>query len=85
MLDETEWEQIHILFRKAFDAKGTPLNERFQPVSKLYKEITGMAESNPNAIMHHRISLYGDPCGNCGKPLRTPQAAFCAACGWRPN
>ena len=47
----------------------------------VYQELTGFAETNPDAIWHHRISIYGPPCHSCGKPLRTPQATFCAACG----
>jgi len=46
-----------------------------------YNRLTGFRETNPNAVWHHRISLYGPPCGSCGKPLRTPVATFCAACG----
>lgn len=45
-----------------------------------YKRITGYHETNPMAIWHHRIGLYGPPCAHCGKPLRTPQAKRCGAC-----
>ncbi len=61
------------------------INERFRPVREKYTELTGFEETNHNAIMHHRISIYGELCKNCGKPLRTPQAAFCAACGTIPK
>ena len=47
----------------------------------LYFRLTGVRETNVNAIYHHRLSLYGPPCAWCGKPLRTPKAKFCAACG----
>ena len=47
----------------------------------MYEELTGLRETNLNAIWHHRVSLYGPPCKSCGKPLRTPKASFCAACG----
>ena len=46
-----------------------------------YRELTGFNETNINALWHHYISLYGPPCISCGKPLRTPKATFCAACG----
>jgi hypothetical protein len=47
-----------------------------------YGMFTGVAETNPNAVWHHVASLYGPPCPACGKPLRTPRARLCAACGW---
>lgn len=45
-----------------------------------YERITGFKETNPNALFHHRLSIYGPPCHACGKPLRTPQARHCAMC-----
>jgi hypothetical protein len=45
-----------------------------------YERITGIKETNPNTLLHHRLSLYGAPCHACGKPLRTPVANYCAAC-----
>lgn len=45
-----------------------------------YERITGFPETNRVAISHHLIFLYGPPCSNCGKPLRTPQAKLCGAC-----
>ena len=48
---------------------------------RLYQDMTGFRETNPDALWHHRLSLYGPPCKACGKPLRTPQAKLCAACG----
>lgn len=49
-----------------------------------YTLFTGVAEENPNAVWHHVASLYGPPCPHCAKPLRTPAARWCAACGeWR--
>ncbi|HLM59680.1 MAG TPA: hypothetical protein VK308_02640, partial [Pyrinomonadaceae bacterium] len=93
MLDEDEFAVVNELFSSAFGMtkefrlehnlpfNECPIDERFRPVREAYEQMTGVFESNHNVIMHHRISLYGEPCENCGKPLRTPQAAFCAACG----
>ena len=50
-----------------------------------YKQTTGVEERNLNTHLHHRISEVGAPCPTCGKPFRTPQARFCAACGFRPT
>lgn len=47
----------------------------------LYAKMTGFSETNPDALFHHRLSIYGPPCGTCHKPLRTPEASICAACG----
>lgn len=50
-------------------------------ILRRYLELTGFEETNPNAVWHHVASHYGAPCSSCGKPLRTPRARMCAACG----
>ncbi len=59
------------------------VNARFEPMRRLYSEMTGLAESNHLAILHHRISLCGPPCSQCGKVLRTPKSRQCIECGHR--
>lgn len=93
MLDEGEYAWIHKLYGDCIKQKkefwhvhGLPLeqlsmDERFSPVEKEYEKITGVSGVHHNAIMHHQISLFGDPCRYCGKPLRTPSAKLCASCG----
>ena len=82
MLDEDEWMQVEALWKEAFSGKRTDsIDERFRPMLDLYQRLTGMRETVPAAVMHHRISQFGPPCVKCSKPLRTPEAAFCAACG----
>ncbi len=93
MLDEAEFAIVSNLYsqgiratkefreRHSIPLSGAPIEELFRPVREAYVQMTGMVESNENAIMHHRISIYGSPCGRCGKPFRTPRASFCAACG----
>ena len=84
MLDENEYQKAHILYRKGMKNSGVSLSntqERFKELLDYYFEVTGFKETEPNAIMHHRIAQYGPPCENCGKPYRTPAASFCAACG----
>ena len=56
--------------------------QRLQPMLEMYRLLTGFAETNPNAIWHHMADQYGPPCPHCHKPLRTPEARFCAACGF---
>jgi hypothetical protein len=92
MLDEQEFAGASHLFREAMrSAKevrrntGVPIQHdsvqnRFLPVLDYYERVTGHKETNHNAVMHHRISLYGPPCKRCGKPLRSPKAKFCGAC-----
>ena len=61
-----------------------PHLESSRAMLEMYRLLTGWEETNPAAIGHHRISLYGPPCESCGKPLRTPRARFCAACTFWP-
>lgn len=65
-------------------AAADPLGRAFQHAVQGYALFTGHTETVPSAIWHHVASLYGPPCEHCGKPLRTPRARWCPACGgWR--
>ena len=93
MLDEQEFERVTEHFRqgKSELVKTPPslipgwqhpvMTAATKRMLDEYNQITGFGETNPDAIWHHRASLYGPPCHLCGKPLRTPEARFCAACG----
>jgi hypothetical protein len=92
MLDEQEYAEIASLFHAGMQSvkeyrketgaplKSVPLAERFAPMLSRYEAMTGYTETNANAVMHHRLSLYGPPCSRCGKPLRTPMAKICGSC-----
>jgi hypothetical protein len=92
MLDDQEFSEITPLFRAGLQSvkdhraatgmplKSVPLTERFAPMLDRYEAMTGYRETNPNAVWHHRLSLYGPPCKRCDKPLRTPRAKFCGSC-----
>ena len=94
MLDEAEFAEIEPLYRDGLshvkqyrEQTGATLAEvpqairRLAPVLEAYERLTGFREENPNAIWHHRISIYGPPCRRCGKVLRTPVARKCFECG----
>jgi len=82
MLNEEEYQTAHELYGQGMrNVKAADKQVRFKELLNFYHELTGFSETEPNAIMHHRIELYGPPCENCGKPYRTPKASFCAACG----
>lgn len=93
MLEEDEFARVADLLSgglratKEFrESHGLPLDDidtvtRFGPALAEFERLTGFTETNPNAIWHHRISLYGPPCRSCAKPLRTPEANICGACG----
>jgi hypothetical protein len=92
MLDEQEFAEIAALVKEGMrsvkerrTSTGAPLNrapstEYFAAMLARYEAITGFKETNPNAVMHHRLSLYGPPCRHCGRPLRSPSAKLCGAC-----
>jgi hypothetical protein len=93
MLDEAEWRQMGPALSRAIDdvsryrqSHGVSLAEAKdvaygRTALDLYHALTGFRETNADALWHHRASMYGPPCIECGKPLRTPQANLCAACG----
>jgi hypothetical protein len=93
MLDEQEFAVVFGLFRDGMrltkhieeqlehPQRGTGLTHRFKACLDEFERMTGFNETNPNAVLHHRLALYGPPCSVCGKPLRTPKAANCMACG----
>jgi hypothetical protein len=92
MLNEDEFASVQHLYGEGIKAtkefrerwniplQGVPIDQLFRPVRMLYEELTGMKDCHENAIMHHRLHLYGPPCEHCGKPLRTPKAKLCASC-----
>ena len=82
MLEGEEAKKAYELYGKGFKvSSGGNMQERFKDLINYYKEITGVEEINPNAIIHHMVDTYGPPCEKCGKPYRTSKASFCAACG----
>jgi hypothetical protein len=93
MLDEREYAEavrLHGECTKAIKEfrlqRDVPLasagtHERFRPLREWYEQLTGAAGCDGNEIMHHRLSDLGSPCRVCGKPLRSPRAKLCAACG----
>ncbi len=83
MLDEEEFKKAKELYSLAFKNGISDRLGRYKLLLNYYYNLTGLEETEPNAIMHHEIALYGPPCENCGKPYRTPLATFCAACGYK--
>ncbi|MET3538623.1 hypothetical protein [Chryseobacterium limigenitum] len=85
MLDKEESEIASKLYAEGFQefkrSKKVPLKENFTKLLDYYNELTGFGETEPNAILHHIIDLYGPDCENCGKPYRTNEVTFCPKCG----
>jgi hypothetical protein len=92
MLDENEWPQLAgplgnliDLIKQLRKEQGLTLPEATKVAGRealaRFRDLTGYDETNVNALWHHRLNLFGPPCATCGKPLRTPRAKHCAACG----
>jgi hypothetical protein len=91
MLDEDEFASVFRLYGEAIMARKTArarggltlaetTDDYFQPVRRKYEELTGMRDCHHNAVMHHRLALYGPLFERCKKPLRTPSAKLCGSC-----
>lgn len=81
MLDDAEFAEVAQAGLEAQRSGEGGMYCRLHAICEAYERLTGFPETNANAVMHHRISLYGGPCSRCGKPLRTPKARRCVACG----
>ena len=57
-----------------------PFQREWGPALREYEHITGFHETNPMALYHHQVKMFGPPCRRCGKPLTTPRAKICGAC-----
>ncbi len=78
MLDGGEFRRVTSLLEGGHSE--TQRERVFGPFLREYERITGFRETNPNAVFHHHLSLYGPPCSRCSKPLRTPHAKLCGSC-----
>ena len=78
MLEDDEFNRVSSLLNTG--TEGSARERMFGPPQREYERIAGLREANPNAIYHHVSSMYGPPCANCGKPLRTPRAQICGFC-----
>lgn len=84
MLDETEYEELHRLYddgTQSVKNDGVDPEDGFRAMREHYTRLTGGKETHHDHLLEHRISAIGPPCTACGKPLRTPDAKLCAACG----
>jgi hypothetical protein len=54
MLDDDEYRQV-MSFRPTTEGN---LQTRFRSMLAEYERITGFHETNPNAVFHHRLSVF---------------------------
>jgi hypothetical protein len=76
MLDEEEFNRV----LSHLHTKEHTIEAIFADFLLEYERLTGVYEINPNAVFHHKLSLYGPPCIYCGRPLRTRRAKLCGSC-----
>ena len=92
MLDEDEFARVSKLYQecmlfakesraKALSLAASSIDQILEPVRLEYERLTGFANCNAHAVMHHRLLRFGPPCTACGKLLRTSEARHCAECG----
>ncbi len=84
MFDEKESAVAYELYFEAlnsYKSGAMPKDEIYGPLIEYHQKVTGIVETDPLKIIHHRSTIYGPPCDSCGKPYRTPKARLCAYCG----
>ena len=97
MLDEAEWPALERALADGLRSvqawrrrtggtlaealDGDRRREHYADALTVHERLTSERAGDPAALWHHRRALYGPPCGACGRPLRTPTAALCVACG----
>lgn len=81
MLEGEESKIASQLYAEGLKILEKDRRKRFKKLLDYYNDLTGFGETEPNAIVHHFADMYGPDCESCGKPYRTSQASFCAACG----
>jgi hypothetical protein len=94
VLEESEWERMAPALSHQIERIKRIRQERDcdlatakrmvgQEACDMYFEMTGHRETNFNAIWHHRLATYGSECPRCGHLFRTPNASYCANCGFK--
>ena len=78
MLDEAEYAAV-VVKRKRDPEQPLSKHIQFLGVLNEYERITGYRETNPNAVYHHRLSLYGPPCEKCSRPYAPQRQSFAEA------
>jgi hypothetical protein len=92
MLDENEWLELAPLMYRTLansgrreperaEARTTEPDGSYAAARAKYRELTGFDEPQVAAIWHHQLRLFGPPCANCGRLLRTANARYCSGCG----
>src|SRR5688572_12853667 len=87
MLEGDEGKKAYELYSAGIKTPsgGKGLQSSFKALIDYYKEVTVEEYTNPNAIIHHIVEIYGPQCEKCGKPYRTDKASFCVGCGNKRN
>lgn len=89
---ESEWNELGPLvdtdiaiIKEYREATNCSLDEALNRLpfdsSRLAEAWSGYRERSPSRFYHHRLSVWGGECLDCGALFRTPKAAFCASCG----
>ncbi len=76
MLDDEEFHRV----MSNRQPRTTDIWSEFTDVLREYELVTGEKLENPKPMWHQRLSMYGPPCKQCGKPVRTPRAKLCGTC-----